>query len=101
MYKFPIKYDNNSDQTPTQTHTNMELYTDSNPETTIKVGFKNKKAAIESIEKIKNKPLDYQIKVIITLYYRAKFHPHQTPNMLSAMKVFAKWLRKYSPTSLD
>ena len=82
-------------------YTNMELYTDANPESTIKVGFKDKKAALDSIEKISHKPMDYQIKVIITLYYRAKFHPHQTASMRKAMGVFAKWLSKHSPTYLD
>ena len=31
---------------------NMELYTDAHPETTIKVGFKDKKAALKSIKDI-------------------------------------------------
>ena len=91
MSKFPIDY---------QIYTNMDLYTDANPKKTIPVGFANKKIALDSINKIKNKPLDYQIKVIITLYYRAKYHPYQTPDMLKAMGVFAKWLKKYSPSSL-
>lgn len=71
---------------------NMELYTDANPEDTIRVGFKDKQAALDSIEKIKKKSKGYQVKVIITLYYRAKFHPHQTHAMRDAMKVFKKWL---------
>ncbi len=92
MNSYPIDYQN---------YTNMELYTDAHPETTIKVGFKDKKAALKSIKDISHKSMDYQIKVIITLYYRAKFHPHQTENMRKAMKIFAKWLSKHSPTSLD
>ena len=71
---------------------NMELYTDANPEDTLKVGFKNKQAALESIEKIKKRSKCYQVKVIITLYYRAKFHHNQTKEMRDAMKVFKKWL---------
>ncbi len=81
--------------------TNMELYTDANPDDTIHVGFKDKQAALESIDKIKKKPKPYQVKVIITLYYRAKYHPHQTEAMRKAMKVFRKWLKENSPTSLD
>lgn len=92
MSYYPIDY---------QFYTNMVLYTDAHPETTIKVGFKNKQAALDSIKKIAHKQMDYQIKVIITLYYRAKFHPHQTANMKKAMGVFAKWLNKYSPTTLS
>ncbi len=80
---------------------NMELYTDANPDETIKVGYKNKESALESIKKISKKSKPYQIKVIITLYYRAKFHPSRTLDMEDAMKVFKKWLKKNSPSSLD
>ena len=80
---------------------NMELYTDTNPDETIKVGFKNKQAALESIDKIKKKTKPYQVKVIITLYYRAKFHPHQTKEMREAMKIFRKWLKINSPSSIN
>ena len=80
---------------------NMELYTDANPDETIKVGFKDKQAALESINKIKKKTKPYQVKVIITLYYRAKFHPHQTKEMREAMKIFRKWLKINSPTSIN
>jgi hypothetical protein len=73
---------------------NMDLYTDSNPNKTIKVGFKNKFVAIESIQKIKSKSKAYQIKVINTLYYRAKYHPHKTKEIKEAMKIFKKWLNK-------
>lgn len=79
---------------------NMELYTDANPDETIKVGYKNKEAALESIKKISKKSKPYQIKVIITLYYRAKFHPSRTQDMESAMKVFKKWLKENSPGSV-
>ena len=76
---------------------NMELYTDANPDETIKVGYKDEEAAIISLEKIKKKSKQYQIKVIITLYYRAKFHPHRTKSMLKAMKIFKKWLKENNP----
>ena len=91
MIKYPIDY---------KLYTNLELYTDANPEKTIRVGFANKTVALESIKKIKKRSIKYQIKVIITLYYRAKYHPHQTENMREAMGIFAKWLKIHSPTSL-
>lgn len=34
---------------------NMELYTDANPDETIKVGFKDENSAYESLEKISKK----------------------------------------------
>lgn len=67
---------------------NMELYTDANPDQTIKVGYKDENAALESLNKISKKSISYQIKVIITLYYRAKFHPSRTKSMEKAMKIF-------------
>lgn len=76
---------------------NMELYTDANPDDTIKVGFKDENSACESLEKISKKSKQYQIKVIITLYYRAKFHPHRTKSMVKAMKIFKKWLKENKP----
>ena len=73
---------------------NMELYTDANPETTIKVGFKNKQSALDSINKINKKSKKYQVQVIITLYYRAKFHPHQTKEMRQAIKLFKERIKE-------
>ena len=76
---------------------NMELYTDANPDQTIKVGYKDEKAALESLDKISKKSKSYQIKVVITLYYRAKFHPSRTKSMEKAMKIFKSWLKANSP----
>lgn len=75
---------------------NLSLYEDYNPKTTIKnLGFKNKEKAIYTIDKIKNKDMKYQKNVIITMYNRAKYHPHRTKDMEDAMKIFKKWLNKY------
>ena len=75
----------------------LSLYENYNPITTIKgLGFKDEKTALQTIELIKKKPLKYQKSVINTMYYRAKYHPSQTQNMRKAMKIFKKWLNKYS-----
>lgn len=76
---------------------NMELYTDANPDDTIKVGYKDEEAAYKSIQKISKKSKQYQVKVIITLYYRAKYHPYRNKSMMKAMKIFKKWLKKNNP----
>jgi hypothetical protein len=74
---------------------NISLFSDYHPKTSKKgLGFKNKEIAIHTVNIIKNKPLNYQKQVILTMYYRAKHHPHQTEDMLKAMKVFKKWLDK-------
>jgi hypothetical protein len=72
---------------------NYSLYSNDNPDKSLKVGFKDTKTAKDSINLIRNKPLGYQIKVINTLYNRAKFHPNQTNDIRKAMKVFKLWLR--------
>lgn len=75
-----------------ETDTNYSLYSNDNPESSLDVGFKNEKVAYDTINKINKKPRGYQVKVILTMYNRAKYHPHQTSDMKKAMKVFKKWL---------
>jgi hypothetical protein len=73
-----------------------DLYTDLNPKTTIHgTGFKDVETAIQTINLIKNRSLRYQFDVINTMYQRAKYHPHLTPEMKQAMKIFAKWIKEY------
>jgi hypothetical protein len=77
----------------------MNLYTDDNPETTVKgVGFKDEKIARNTIKIAKKAhPRDIiaQMRIIHTMYYRALYHPHKTENMKKAMKIFKKWLDDY------
>lgn len=74
---------------------NLSLYEDYNPKKTIKnLGFKNKKKALYTINKIKDKKLTYQKNVINTMYNRAKYHPNRTKDMEKAMKVFKVWIDK-------
>lgn len=75
----------------------MDLYSDYHPNTSKKgLGFKDKQKALYTIDAIKNEPLTYQKQVIITMYNRAKHHPHQTSCMKDAMRVFKKWLIKHN-----
>ena len=74
---------------------NLSLYADYNKETTIKgLGFKNKEKAIKTLGKIKNKPMKYQINVVNTMIGRAENNPYKNKDMLEAVKVFKKWLKK-------
>jgi len=77
-----------------KTDKNYSLYSNDNPDKSISAGFKDEKTAIETINKIKKKPHGYQVKVILTMYNRAKYHPHQTSDIKKAMKVYRKWLDK-------
>ena len=76
--------------------TNLSLYANYNPKTSDnKLGYKNKEKAIFTVNKIKNKPIKYQLYVISTMLGRAKNHPNQTKDMKEAITVFTKWLNNY------
>lgn len=73
-----------------------ELYNDLHENTSLKnTGFKDENKAINTIKLIKYRSLKYQFDVVNTMYYRAKYHPNKTKNMLKAMKIFKKWLKQY------
>lgn len=75
---------------------NLSLYSDYNKETTIpNLGFKNKEKAVYTLNKIKNKPIKYQLSLVSTMIGRAKNHPYQTKEMIEAIKIFKKWLDNY------
>ncbi len=75
---------------------NFSLYVDYHPKKSDKtLGFKNKEKALYTINKIKNKPLDYQKRVIFTMLNRAKYHPNKTKDMDDAIKIFQKWINTH------
>jgi hypothetical protein len=75
---------------------NKSLYNDNHPEKSTKgTGFKDKQKALDTLKIIKNRDMIYQKLVVLTMYNRAKYHPHQTPTMKDAMKVFNKWLKEH------
>jgi Tfp pilus assembly protein PilF len=77
----------------------MNLYTDDNPEFTVKdVGFKDSKTARNTIKNaIKAHPRDKisQMRIIHAMYYRARCHPNKTKEMREAMKILKDWLDNY------
>jgi hypothetical protein len=69
------------------------LYRDEHPETSTKgTGFKNKEKALETLEIIKNFDIIKQKQIILTMYYRAYYHPNITKDIKKAMNIFKKWL---------
>jgi len=61
---------------------NYSLYNDDHPKTSTKgTGFKDKQKALDTLKIIKNRDLNYQKLIVITMYNRAKYHPHQTKDM--------------------
>ena len=75
---------------------NYSLYNDDHPKTSTKgTGFKDKQKALDTLKIIKNRDLTYKKLIVVTMFNRAKYHPHQTKEMRDAMKVFRNWLKKY------
>ena len=80
---------------------NLSLYSDYDKSTTLTgLGFKNKEKAIYTLDAIKNKPIKYQISLVNTMIGRAKNHPHQTNEMLEAIKVFQEWVENYKKNKI-
>ena len=76
----------------------MSLYADYHPETSVKgFGYINKQKAENTLKKLKkmNANRAYTLQVVNTMYNRAKYHSHRTKEMQQAMKVYAKFLKKY------
>lgn len=75
---------------------NFSLYEEYKPKSKISgLGFKDKAKAEETLKKIKNMPLSYQKRTVITMKARAENHPHQTEGMRDAIGVFNTWLKKF------
>lgn len=79
-----------------ENNSKSKLYVDDHPELSTKgTGFKNENIALHTIKIISKRCLKYQFDVVNTMYNRAKYHPHQTPDMKKAMVIFKYWLDKY------
>lgn len=66
-----------------------------NPSKSIKnTGFKNEEKAINTLKIIENLDKIKQMQIVLTMYYRAEYHPHKTQDMIKAQKIFKKWLIK-------
>ena len=66
-----------------------------NPKKSVKnTGFKNKEKALDTIRIVKDLDKNHQMQIILTMYYRAEYHPNKTKDMIEAQKVFKKWLEK-------
>jgi hypothetical protein len=75
---------------------NKTLYNQSrNPTKSTKgTGFKDEEKALETIKIIKKLDKIKQMQIVLTMYYRAEHHPHKTPAMKKAQKIFKSWLIK-------
>lgn len=64
-----------------------------NPKKNVKnTGFADAKKALDTLEIIKKLDKTHQMQIVLTMYYRAEYHPHKTEDMKKAQKIFKKWL---------
>lgn len=75
---------------------NNTLYNkNKNPSKSVKnTGFKNEEKALETLKIIEHLDKIKQMQIILTMYYRAEYHPHKTNDMKKAQKIFKQWLIK-------
>lgn len=58
----------------------------------MKLQYGTANRARETIKKLQTQPKQYQIQAAHTMYYRAKYHKHQTKGMRNAMKMYKAFL---------
>jgi hypothetical protein len=56
------------------------------------LGYGTRKRATDSVRRLKAMPRAYQTQAATTMYYRAKHHARQTPEMRQAMRVYGAFL---------
>ena len=56
-------------------------------------GFATAQKAKQTLKNISKYNKTYQKQVVITMYNRAKYHPHQTESMKKAMKIYSNWMK--------
>jgi len=59
----------------------------------LRLGYGTANKARKSIKLLKKQPRQYQSQAAHTLYYRAKYHKHQTEGMRQAQKIYRKFLQ--------
>jgi hypothetical protein len=59
----------------------------------LRLGYGTANKARKSIKLLKKQPRQYQLQAAHTLYYRAKYHKHQTEGMKEAQKIYRKFLK--------
>jgi hypothetical protein len=73
----------------------MAVFNDNPPnkKPKLKLGYGTANKARRSVKLLKKQPLQYQVQAAHTLYFRAKYHKHQTKGMKEAQKVYHKFLQ--------
>ncbi len=57
------------------------------------LGYGTANRARRSVRLLRKQPKQYQSQAAHTLYYRAKYHKHQTKGMRNAMRIYSKFIK--------
>jgi hypothetical protein len=71
----------------------MAVFDDPIKQPVIKAGYGTRKKAKDTIRRFRSVTREKARQVARTMYYRAKYHKHQTPGMKNAMKVYKEYLQ--------
>ena len=73
----------------------MAVFNDNPPnkKPKLRLGYGSALKARASVKKLKKEPRQYQSQAAHTLYYRAKYHKHQTKGMKEAQKIYGKFIK--------
>ena len=64
----------------------------------LKLQYGTANGARKSVRLLKKQPKQYQTQAGHTLFYRAKYHKHQTKDMQKAMKIYKRFLQTLKRT---
>ncbi len=70
----------------------MGVFSDSKELPVIKAGYGTRKKAQDTVRRFRSVTRGKARQVARSMYYRAKYHKHQTPGMRNAMKVYKPYL---------
>ena len=77
----------------------MAVFNNAKRPTRVRLQYGTAKRARNTIHRLRSQPIGYQRQAAQTMYYRARFHKHQTKNMKEAAKVYKQFLRQLSHRS--
>ena len=75
----------------------MALFNDRRGKTRrpVRLGYGTAGRARATIKALRKQPRGYARRAAQTMYFRAKYHAQQTPDMRAAMKVYKKYLDSF------
>ena len=78
----------------------MAVFNDNPPnkKPRLRLGYGTANKARRSVKLLRKQPRQYQVQAAHTLYYRAKYHKHQTKGMKNAMRIYGKFLKTLKQT---